>query len=154
MEEGSQDLLRVTVNPEGLAQLRRLASRTRWTFWGGFLVNLAFVTNYFLQDLWATNIETWKKSNLPFYIELKFHFWFAIVGCSLALSQLYQFWLFARRSATACEKLDSDRFNESLQLLNRFNRIALTLIFLNLVFVTLELWASLNFLEMRLHNSR
>jgi hypothetical protein len=153
MEEGSQDLLGVTVNPEGMAHLKRLTNSTRWTFLGSIVLNLLYLLNSFVQRLSMTNFESWKRTNLPFYFELKLHFGYVLIASGLFVSEFYFFWLFSRRSAAACERLDSDHFNESLRSLNRFNRLAQLLIILSILFGVLEMWASFNFLAMRLHNS-
>jgi len=149
MEEGSQDLLGVTVNPGGVAQLRRLTNATRWTFIGGILLNGLYVLNSLIQRFTITNIESWRKTNPPFYIELKLHLWYIIVFSGLSISQAYTLWLFSRRSSAACERADDDRFNESLQLINRFNRIAQLAVLIAFLFGLLETWSSLNFWAIR-----
>lgn len=120
MEEGSQDLLGVTISPWGMTQLKRLANNTRWTFLAGILLTLIYIVNGFVQR---------------------------------TVLQLYLFLIFSRKSAAACEKVDSFGFNESLGLLTRYNRVALLTILMNLVFAALEMWSSFNFLAIRLHNS-
>lgn len=153
MEEGSQDLLGVTVSPWGMTQLKRLANNTRWTFLAGLLLSVIIVMNSFVQRVSMANIEAFRRSNPPFYIELKLHFWFVLIASGLFVLQFYVFLLFARKSAAACETVDSHRFNESFALLTRYNRLALLSISLNGLFALLQTWSSFNFLAMRMHSS-
>jgi hypothetical protein len=154
MEEGSQDLLGVTVSPWGMKQLKRLANSTRWTFLAGILLTLIYIVNSYVQRFALGSVENFRGINPPFYFELKLHFWYVLVVGGMAVLQVYLFLLFSRKSAAACERVDSYGFNESLGLLTRFNRVALLTILMNLAFAALEIWSSFNFLAMRLHSPK
>jgi hypothetical protein len=146
MEDLNRDLLGVSVNSVGLAQLKRLVRGARWTLILGILLNFAYLLNSALRTLEFGNLER-LRGNLPYYLVLKLHVWYVIVLAALSIFQLYLFWAFSKRSTAACEAADSDRFNESLNLLNRFNRLAQLTILISAAFMVIELWSTFSFLS-------
>lgn len=145
MEDLNRDVLGVSVSAEGSAHLRRLASGTKWTLSLGVLMCFLFLANSAVWHLNTVNIAQWRKTNLPFYIELKLQPVYAVFLAVFDIFQLYLLFRFSRQSDIACQAADSQSFNESLRLLGRYNRIVQLTILLSLVFGLLELSGSLIF---------
>ena len=115
MPENSQDLLYVSVSETGLAHLRRLAIGTRWTFVLGIVLNAVLLINAFLQ--WSLINGRGAGDNPRLLLYITAYVWVMII---------------------------SEGFNASLNLLNRFNRLALINISLNLAYGLFQMWVQLN----------
>lgn len=114
MEDLNRDVLGVSVSPEGLARLRRLASGVKWTL---FLAALAYFPEVHPFD-------------------------YVVFLGMLNFFQLWLLLRFSRQSTVSCQVADSQGFNESLTILTRPIRMAQITFILGLVFGSIELWSS------------
>lgn len=130
--------------------MKRLSVTTRWLFIFGMALNLLLMINGLLRNI-LLNPEKF-ISNLPLYLEMKLYIWYVLFYSVLFGFQLRFYLRFVRQALRGAEKLDTALFNDSFQLLNKGNVMAIIHISLSMLIGSLEVWTSFNQARKILHH--
>ena len=140
MDQVKEDILTVSLNPIGAAQLKKLYSTAKWLFRIG-LFNCVFAAICEFVRYAYTNLEKYKVI-YPLYLQLKVGPWYIMLYSIFFIVQMSLYLRWVRRINRALNALDNETFNESFLLLNRFNQWALWGTGLNALFVILSVWVT------------